>query len=109
MSVFKKLGEGIADLSELNVQTFSGDITAVLDKNTSGNVIDWTKLLKEAKAAGKVKLIAAARIQFDGDSDNYFAEDIPADMLEAHLTAVEAGQSVREGLIAMFKDILEIV
>jgi hypothetical protein len=108
MSVFKKLGEGIADLSELNVQTFCGDITAVIDKSTSSNVIDWTKLLKDAKTSGKVKLIAAARIKFDGDADTYFAEDISADMLEAHLTAVEAGQNVREGLVAMFKDILEI-
>lgn len=108
MSVFKKLGEGIADLSELNVQTFSGDITSVIDKSTGGNVIDWTKLLKDAKTSGKVRLIASAKIKFDGDSDTYFAEDIPPEMLEAHLTAVEAGQNVREGLIAMFKDVLGI-
>lgn len=108
MGVFRKLGEGIADLSELNVQTFSGDLTAVIDKSSGGSVIDWTKLLKGAKTSGKVKLVASARIKFDGDSDTYFAEDIPSDMLDAHLVAVEAGQKVREGLINMFKDILNI-
>ena len=39
MSVFKKLSEGIADLSELNVQTFSGNITSVVDDTSAGNVI----------------------------------------------------------------------
>ena len=108
MSVFKKLGQGIADLSELNVQTFSGDLTSVIDKSTSGSVIDWTKLLKDAKTTGKVKLVASAKIKFDGDSDSFFAEDIPPDMLDAHLVAIEAGPKVREGLISMFKDILDI-
>ena len=108
MGVFKKLGEGIADLSELNVQTFSGDLTSVIDKSASGSVIDWTKLLKDAKTTGKVKLVASAKIKFDGDSDTFFAEDISPDMLDAHLVAIEAGQKVREGLLSMFKDILNI-
>jgi hypothetical protein len=108
MGVFKKLGEGIADLSELNVQTFTGDITSVINQGASGSVIDWTKLLKNARTTGKVKLVASAKIKFDGDSDTYFAEDIPSTMLNAHLTAVEAGQNVREGLIEMFKDLLGI-
>jgi hypothetical protein len=29
-------------------------------------------------------------------------------MLDAHLVAIEAGQKVREGLLSMFKDILNI-
>ena len=108
MGVFKKLGEGIADLSELNVQTFCGDLTSVIDKSTSANVIDWPKLLKDAKTTGKVKLVASAKIKFDGDSDSYFADDISPDMLDAHLVAIEAGQKVREGLLSMFKEILNI-
>ena len=108
MGVFKKLGEGIADLSELNVQTFCGDLTSVIDKSTGGNVIDWPKLLKDAKTTGSVKLVASAKIKFDGDSDSYFADDISPDMLDAHLVAIEAGQKVREGLLSMFKEILNI-
>ncbi len=109
MKVFKKLGEGIADLAELNVQTFSGSITGVIDSTASGNVLDWEKLVKDAsKTSGTVKLMASARIKFDGDSDVFFAEDISVDMMNAHLTAVEAGQNVREGLISMFKELLGI-
>jgi len=108
MSVFKKLGEGIADLSELNVQTFSGSITSVIDDTSEGNVIDWEKLMAQAKTSGAVKLVASTKIKFDGDSDAYFANDITPEMLEAHLQAIEAGQNVREGLITMFKDALGI-
>ena len=109
MGVFKALGEGIADLSELNVQTFTGNITSVVDNTASGNVLDWAKLIKDAsKATGSVKLVACAKIKFDGDSDMFFAEDIPTEVLEAHVAAVEAGQKVREGLLAMFKGVLGI-
>jgi len=108
MSVFKKLGDEIADLSQLNVQTFSGDLKTVI-ADDDGSVIDWKKLLANAKSSGEVKLMASAQINFDGDSDNYFAADIPPDMLNAHLTAIEAGQKVRAGLIDMFKDALKIV
>ena len=107
-NVFKKLGEGIADLAELNVQTFSGDVTSVIDQSQSGSVIDWTKLLKDAKSSVKIKLMASSKIKFDGDSDAFFAEDISADMLKAHMTAIEGGQKVREGLITMFKGVLGI-
>lgn len=105
-NVFKKLEDGIADLTELNVQTFSGDLASVVDGSNSGSVIDWTKLLKDAKTSGKVKLKASTKIKFDGDSDAFFADDISGDMLKAHMTAIESGQKVREGLIAMFKGAL---
>ena len=109
MSVFKKLGEGVADLSELNVNTFTGDISGVVvDEASKGSVLDWGKLIAAAKASGNVKLIAAVKIKFDGDSDSYYATDIPKDMLDAHVAAVEAGQKIREGLVEMFKDALDL-
>lgn len=108
MSVFKKLGDGIADLSELNVQIFSGDVSSVLDDAEGSSVIDWTELLKQAKSSGTVRLMASARIKFDGDSDTFFADNISQDMLNAHMTAVQAGQKVREGLLEMFRDVLGV-
>lgn len=108
MSVFKKLGEGIADLSELNVQTFTGSITSVIDDTAEGSVIDWQKLMAQAKTSGAVKLAASTKVKFDGDADAYFASDITPELMEAHLQAVEAGQSIREGLVDMFRDIIGI-
>ena len=108
MSVFKKLAEGVADLSELNVNTFTGDISGVVDQDTEGSVLDWGKLLAAAKASGNVKLVAAIKVKFDGDSDSYYANDISKDMLDAHIAAVEAGQKIREGLVEMFKDVLDL-
>ena len=64
--------------------------------------------MSQAKTSGSVKLVASTKLKFDGDSDNYYANDISEGMLDAHLQAVEAGQNVREGLIAMFRDALGI-
>ena len=106
MSVFKKLGDDVADLSELNVNTFTGDISGVVDEASEGSALDWSRLIGAAKASGEVKLVAAARIKFDGDSDTYYADDIAKDMLDAHLAAVEAGQKIRQGLVAMFRGLV---
>jgi hypothetical protein len=106
MSVFKKLKEGIADLSELNVQTFTGNINSVIDQTQSESIIDWTKLLENARTSGEVKLMASSKIKFDGDSDTFFADEISSEILEAHMAAIEGGRKVREGLVAMFKGAL---
>ncbi len=108
MSVFKELSSGIADLSELNVQTFTGSLESVVNESAGGSVIDWPKLMAQAKTTGKVRLVASTRLKFDGDSDVFFEQDIEQHLADAHLTAVEAGQQVRQGLLAMFRDILNI-
>ena len=108
MGVFQKLGEEIADLSELTVQTFTGDITSDLTSDTE-SILDWTKLLEEAKnAQGKITLVASTKMKFDGDADIYFNTSISEDLKQAHLGAWEASLKVREGLIQTFKDLLGI-
>lgn len=108
MGVFQKLGEGIADLSQLNVQTFTGDLTSILTEGADGNVVDWQKLLEQSKSEGSVTLIASSKFKFDGDSDTFVARDITPELLRAHTAAVESGQKVREGLISMFRELLDI-
>lgn len=108
MGVFKKLGEEIADLSQLNVQTFTGDLKSIVNEAADGNVIDWKKLLDSSKSAGSVTLVASSKFNFDGDSDTFVARDITPELLEAHTAAVQAGQKVREGLIALFRELVPI-
>ncbi|MHC4519725.1 MAG: hypothetical protein ACYTAS_14140 [Planctomycetota bacterium] len=108
MSVFKKLKDGIADLSELSVNTFTGDLKAHIDDASGSSIIKWDELLKSAKTEGDISLVAAARYKFDGDSDSFYMRNAPADLLAAHKQAVEAGQKVREGLINMFGDLIGI-
>lgn len=107
MGVFKKLGEEIADLSQLRVQTFTGNITALID-TTSGTIIEWQKLLDDAKSTGKVSLAADTKVNFDGDTELFIATDASANLVKAHNDAVAAAQQVRQGLLETFKDVLNI-
>ena len=97
MSVFRKLGEGIADLTELQVQTFTGTLSAdiVAADDSKESILDWTKVTQSAKASGQIKLAASAKMKFDGDTDLYFDQGLTQDLLEAHLQAIQAAQKVR--------------
>ena len=108
MSVFKKLKDDIADLSELSVQTFTGDIKSVVDSSSDGNVINWANLLKNAKSTGEVTLVASTNIEFDGDSNTYYEQNIDPTLLAAHKAAVQSAQEYRQGLLNLFKDVLNI-
>ncbi len=106
MSVFKKLGEGIADLAELNVQTFTGTLTTQISQD-GGNLINWVELLAEAKkTGGEVTLVASSRIKLDGDCDMYFDKNVDEKLLQTHIAAVDAGQKIRLGIMDAFKDVL---
>jgi len=110
MGVFKKLGEGIADLSELQVQTMTGELSTAIKSEDAKRVLDWQKLIKAAKTKteGSVRLVAATNVKIDGDTDLFVAESAPDRLLRAHAEAVEAAGEVRAGLIAIFKDLVDI-
>jgi hypothetical protein len=110
MGVFKKLGDGIADLSELQVQTLTGELSTAIQSDNAKRVLDWQKLIKAAKTKtqGSVRLVAATNLKIDGDTDLFIAESAPDRLLRAHSDAVEAAGEVRASLIAMFKDLLDV-
>jgi hypothetical protein len=102
-SIFKEIGQGIIDLSELNVQTFSGNLQSVVADGTSASVINWEKLISEAKSSGTVNLVASTKIELDGDSNTFYESGITQDMTTAHNAAVKAAHDYRLGLINLFK------
>lgn len=104
MSVFKKLEEGIVDLSELSVQTFTGTLKSVVnDTTTTKGVVDWEKLMAEAKSSGDVILVASTKIELDGDASTYYESDAPTNLIKAHNETVTAAQTYRQGLLSLFK------
>lgn len=108
-NAFKKLKEGIEDLSELEVQTYTGTVSATINEQAKDNIIDWVQLFKDAEAEGKVVLAAATKIKADGDTYNFITDaEVPTSVLEAHQTAVEAGNQVRENIIDLFSDLIGI-
>ncbi len=109
MGVFVKLKEGIADLAELQVQTITGEIKTALSA-VDGDVLDWEKLVKEAKSEtnGDISLAAATNVKFDGDTDIFISNSASDKALSAHAAAVEAARQVRQGLVEAFQDLLGI-
>ena len=65
---FKELAAGIADLSQLQVQTYTGNITAhIADGDGGGSIINWQeRLTTSATENGDVSLVAATKVNFDG-------------------------------------------
>lgn len=109
-NIFKRLGKGIADFSELNVQSFSGDLkSAVVTTKGQGSVIDWAKLMDKATTTGEVNLIASTQIKFDGDSNTFYETNATETMRIAHTDAVESAQKYRRGLLKLFKKELDTI
>ncbi len=105
-NAFNRLSEAIGDLSSLEVQTLTGDISATLgtaagdQPDTGGSIIDWKKAIAAARAEGKVKLVAATLINFDGDVTQYIASgEQPAHLLTAHKDAIAAGLETRAHIV----------
>ena len=115
MGAFAKFADGVADLTTLTVQTFSGTLSSTVVTTTDGDgkdkqgVLDWTKLMSEAKSSGTVKLMASTAIQLDGDTNTFYATSIDATTRAAHDAAFTAAQQYRQGVINMFKDALNFV
>lgn len=107
-SAFNKLGETIGDLSSLEVNTFSGEITAVIHADT-GNILDWEKLIEASRdTGGEVSLQLASKFNFDGDANLFVANtEIPDEIRAAHDGAVRGGQQVRRDLMELFKDLID--
>ena len=110
MGVFKQLKEGIADLSELQVQTITGALKTTIQAEGGQNVLDWEKLIQEAKSEteGTISLAAATNVKLDGDTNLFISDAATEKTLKAHADAVEGARKVREGLIDAFSDLLGI-
>lgn len=113
MGVFKKLGEGIADLTSLEVVTLTGTVQVKINDarnengEKSGSIIDWTTLIEQANdTSGNVSLVAATKVEFDGDTQQFAADGASQTLLDTHQQAVENAKDVREGLVSMFRSLL---
>ena len=109
MGIFKEIKDGIGDLAELEVQTFTGSVTTAIHGG-AGSALDWTKLIAESKkSTGAVSLAASTTVKIDGDTRLFFGDDLTADLLKAHRDAVDAAVQYRAGLLEMLKDALDFV
>ena len=99
---FDKIKEGVGDLSELNVRTFTGDISV-----SASNVADvkLVSLLQQGGADAQVKVVGITNMKIDGDVDQFITSaNVPAMAITAHTTAIESGQKTRQAMFDLFTD-----
>lgn len=103
-AALEDLKEAFCDLSSQETQTYVGDLKVVVD---SINSTDLKTLLKSGAVKGDLELTAVTRISFDGDGIVLCPkEPLPDHVLDAHQAALEAGRNTREGLIALFSNVI---
>lgn len=97
--VVNKAVEAIEDLSSLEVLTFRGELTSVIDQKGK---IDWSKLTANASNVGKLKLALATNVKIDADVQQYIADDVPPQwIVDAHIAAVKSGLEARKALLEL--------
>ena len=99
------LKNAVGDLTSLEVRTYVGEIDVVMSGITGST--DFEKSLEKAKTSGKIQLQLVTKLNFDGDGIVLVPSSAPADYVqEAHDAALQAGNDVRQGLIALFSDVI---
>jgi hypothetical protein len=110
MATFKEALQGLANatanLSSLQVYTYSGDVNSAVTADGGG--IDWDQLFTKSKAnSGTLKLVAATKVQFDGDTYNFQTSDKLDrldELLRLHEQSVQNSRMARQSLIQFFLD-----
>jgi len=107
-SAFDAIKETVIDLTSLEVQTYTGEITIDTQNNTT-KLTDFKGYLEKITVSGaKLKLVAVTRMEFDGDTINMTSETpLPPHVNELHQNAVKAGIETRQGLLTLFGKLLD--
>lgn len=97
----------IADLSSLEIQTYTGEINVAIESIGTTNL---EKILKEkADAKGNIKLVQVTKINIDGDAINLVPDtELPKHVAEAHQAALIAGENARTSILTLFKELIEV-
>ncbi|MFK7945915.1 MAG: hypothetical protein AB8B85_23815 [Paracoccaceae bacterium] len=105
-NAFDKLRDGLEDLGSLEIRSFSGDVTAVINSG-AGNQ-SFKTLFDKAIKDGKISLKMYTRLDADGDSDHFIADSgIDDGMAAGHIAAFQMGQEIRRSYIELFRDVAQ--
>ncbi len=114
MGAFKnladKISENISDMLELEVNTFTGSITAEIDQpegEDKKKLRGWNDILDTAEKGGNIQMAFGTRMKADGDQDLFFSDEAPQRVYEAHKAAVEAGIQWRQGIFQFVAQFLK--
>ena len=105
-TAFQKIQEGVSDLSQLNVRTFTGDI------NVSGSDlsdVNLTDLLSNDGVDVQVTVVGITNIKLDGDVDQFISNspNVKPVAINAHNKAIESGSNTRKAMFDMFSGLVK--
>ena len=100
-AAFDRIKEGIGDLSQLNVRTFSGEIEASVD-NLPARGVTLGDFLRAANVGGTVQVVGFTDMKIDGDIDQFITSSPAASAITAHNMAVQVGQQTRRAMFDFF-------
>ena len=102
----QKLADGLEDLASLEVRTYSGNITTLIDSDK--DTTKFKELVKKGLTGGDFRLKLYTRLDADGDSDHFFdAGGIDEIMLNSHIEAFNMGHEIRKAYLELFKDVAD--
>lgn len=98
---FDKIRDGISDLSQLNVRTFTGEIEVSAKKLPAAGV-SLGSFLETADIEGTIQVVGFTDMKIDGDIDQFITSSPLASAIAAHNSAVQAGQQSRKAMVDLF-------
>jgi len=92
------IANGIKDLSQLNVRTYTGTIEGQVAGADAQEVMD------RAFQDGRLKVVGITTMKLDGDVDQFIsnADGIDSTLHDAHFNAIQAGQRSRNAAFELF-------
>ncbi len=103
---FKKIEDGIGDLTQLNVRTFTGEIKATA-ANLPAKGLTIDEFLSAANGAGEIQIVGFTDMKIDGDIDQFITSAPFPTVIAAHNSAILAGQQSRKAMLDLFTDLIK--
>lgn len=103
---FNKIKEGIGDLTELNVRTFTGEIAASVD-NLPDKGLTIGQFLQQANVNGEIQVVGFTDMKIDGDIDQFITSGPYQSAINAHNSAIQTGQQSRKAMLDLFADMIK--
>ena len=93
-----KIADGVKDIAELNVRTFTGSISSITEDQKP------SEMLAGLFTSGDIKVVGLSIMKIDGDIDQFFSdgEEATAELKDLHMKAVDAGAKSRATAFNLF-------
>lgn len=101
-----KIGEKLRDVSELNVRTYTGDISAAVAnvQGVDGKPPTAKQVMDQVFQNGDLEVVGLTSMMIDGDIDEFISNvDTHKDLVAVHTGSVKTGQATRSAAFELFK------